>query len=166
MKKSHLVVVFLGIAFWGLLANPGKSTAGVNVNIGLALPFPQVIAAAPPFLMPIPGTAVHYAPGYQTDIFHYSGAWYRPYGRNWYRAGNHNGPWTYIAPASVPRVVITLPGIYHYSAPERHRVYYRDYDKHYKKHWRDRRHNHERRHDHDRWDNHDRWDGRNRRFND
>lgn len=155
MKKLHLIALGLGIIFLGILASPGKGTAGVNVSIGLALPLPQVVVAPPPRLVPITGTAVYYLPGYETDIFYYSGDWYHPSGRNWYRATAHNGPWNYIAPARVPQVVITLPGSY-YQAPDRHRVYYREHDHRYKRHWKHRRHDRKHwRHDHDRWDRHD-----------
>lgn len=151
MRRMSLVALCIGLASFGVFNAPGKSMAGVQVNIGLSLPFPEVLVAAPPRavilpqpprLVAIPRTDVYYAPDADRDVFFHRGSWYRPKGDRWYRASGYDGPWVYVGPSLVPGVLITLPRDSYY------RGYYEDhghrhdrYDRHrhkhkHKKHWK------------------------------
>ena len=135
MKKTRLITVSLWAVVLMLLAAPGKGTAGVQVSIGLAAPFPAVIVPQPVAALPhsprhvaVPKTDSYYYP-LDSDSLYYDGYWYRPRGRAWYRATSYDGPWGYIATHRMPRAVIILPAGDHWR-------------------WQDRRHDYDDRHDH------------------
>lgn len=88
-----------------LLVFSGTSLARVSVNIVL----PPLVFAAPPPVVVIPGTYAYFCPEAAVDIFFYHGYWYRPYEGRWYRAAGYNGPWVFVAPASVPYVLLHVP---------------------------------------------------------
>ncbi|MBF0559497.1 MAG: hypothetical protein HQL08_12045, partial [Nitrospirae bacterium] len=75
--------------FWGTfifvlaLAFSAPAMAGINIDIGIALP-PPVVFAAPPELIVLPGTYVYVAPDIADDIFFYNGWWWRPWEGRWY----------------------------------------------------------------------------------
>src|SRR5512135_3392767 len=93
--------------FLVLLAFSSTGIAGVSINIGVSLP--PLVISAPPVVAVIPGTYVYFCPDVAADIFFYDGYWFRSYEGNWYRAVDYNGPWVYIAMASVPTVFFQLP---------------------------------------------------------
>ncbi len=70
---------------------------------------PTFVVPAPPPVILIPGTDVYYVPDVEVDILFCNGDWYRPYGGRWYIARHYNGPWGYLIPPRVPRVLINLP---------------------------------------------------------
>ncbi|MBI5057252.1 MAG: hypothetical protein HZB61_11630 [Nitrospirae bacterium] len=142
MKRTGLVALFAGIVSLGFSAAPAVSNAGVNVNIGFYPP-PFVIPAPPPMFMPpappavvvIPGTEVYYSPNVEEDIYFYRGNWYRPYAGRWYRARGYNGPWVYLVPGRVPRMLVSMPPDYYapprYYSPYRHDNRRREWRRHY-----------------------------------
>jgi len=145
MKKS-IVMALVGFAFIGAsyLLSPEKASAGVNVQVGISVPLPNVVISAPPAVVLIPGTPVYYAPDVGIDIFFYSGHWYRPYEGGWYRATYYNGPWGYLPPARVPAVFTHLPPPgYHNIPPGHQRIPYgqlkknwKEWDKEQRNHWK------------------------------
>ena len=103
-------LVLMAVMLLVLLAFSNTSIAGVSVNIGVNLP--PLVISAPPVVAVIPGTDVYFCPDVAMDVFFYDGYWYRSYEGNWYRAVDYNGPWGYIAVASVPAVFFHLPTDY------------------------------------------------------
>ncbi|OIP34436.1 MAG: hypothetical protein AUK27_07505 [Deltaproteobacteria bacterium CG2_30_66_27] len=84
--------------------------AGVNVSINLGPP--PIVVSAPPEVVMIPGSQVHFVPDPGIDVFFYSGYWWSPRGERWYRARAYNGPWGVIERRRVPRSVIYVPRDY------------------------------------------------------
>lgn len=113
-KKAWLLAgtVLLVLAFL-----PGRGSAGVNVNIGIFAPPPPYVFNAPPSVVVIPGTYAYFVPGIDVDIFFYHGFWYRPYEGRWYRSRFYRGPWGYLVPSRVPRVLMNLPPDYRREPP-------------------------------------------------
>ncbi len=86
---------------------PPAGPPGVNVP-----PPPPYEFSAPPSVAVIPGTYAYVVPG--VDIVFYHGFWYRPYAGRWFWASSYNGPWVFLPPPRVPRVLLGLPpGFYH-----------------------------------------------------
>ena len=76
--------------------HPGGAQVRVGVHIG---PPPSYRFSAPPPVVVIPGTYVYMIPDIDTDVFFFSGYWFRSYGGHWFRAGpttgrGHTGPIT------------------------------------------------------------------------
>lgn len=109
MKEGIRITLCVGLMALGILAIPGTSSAGLNVNIGLYSPAPAYVLTGPPYVVVIPRTSVYYAPGIDVDLFFYQGYWYRPSRGHWYRAREHHGPWRFISPMRVPRPVFSAP---------------------------------------------------------
>ncbi len=97
--------------------------AGVQGEVNIARP-PSYPFSGPPEVAVIPGTYVYFVPGINVDILFYHGYWYRPFGGRWYWAQFYNGPWVYLAPARVPRVLLELPPGYRRLPPGYHRIPY------------------------------------------
>jgi len=89
-------------------SEPARAEVGVSINIGP----PQIVVSAPPAVVMIPGSQVHFVPDPQIDVFFYGGYWWSPRGDRWYRARAYNGPWGVIERGRVPRSVIYVPRDY------------------------------------------------------
>ena len=130
MQQRMCGVSILAILFGVLFSLGGtKEAAGqvqVNINIG---PPPKYVVAAPPPVVVIPGTYVYAIPDLAVDILFYSGSWYRRHEGHWFSARSYNGPWVYIAPPRVPRVLIELPPDYRRVPPAYRRIPYGQFKK-------------------------------------
>ena len=89
-------------------SEPARAEVSVNINLGP----PPIVVAAPPEVVMIPGSQVHFVPDPQIDVFFYGGYWWSPRGDRWYRARAYNGPWGVIERGRVPRAVIYVPRDY------------------------------------------------------
>lgn len=87
MKKLLSGTLLLALVFASV-----TSMAGMHIDLSLSLPLP-IIFVAPPELVVLPGTNVYVAPDVDTEIFFYSGWWWRPSGRRWYRSRNYDSGW-------------------------------------------------------------------------
>ncbi len=113
MKRNAILPLAAGAVITAaVIFSPLRSSAGVNVNVGINVPLPALEISAPPALVVIPGTYVYYAPDVDADIVFYHNYWYRPYGGRWYRSASYNGPWGFVAVNSVPGVLLHLPPDY------------------------------------------------------
>jgi len=124
MQIRKSVWFFCGVFLLILAALPIESAAGVNVNIGVFAPPPVYRAPAPPPVVVIPGTYVYMVPDIAVEILFYHGYWYRPYEGRWYRGKSYNGPWAYLAPPKVPRVIVELPPNYRRVPPGHQKIPY------------------------------------------
>jgi hypothetical protein len=99
-----------GAAFAAVIgfSEPAQPEVSVNINLGP----PPIVVSAPPEVVVIPGTQVHFVPDPQIDVFFYGGYWWSPRGERWYRARAYNGPWGVIERHRVPRAVIYVPRDY------------------------------------------------------
>jgi hypothetical protein len=82
-------------------------------------PRPPVVVMAPPQLVVVPGSPVFYAPGASINFFAYGGRYYTFHEGAWFVATTYGSPWVMIAPARVPRPVLTVPAAY-YKIPPGH----------------------------------------------
>jgi hypothetical protein len=121
MKNKSSGILLLPFLVGMLLAVGGgkEAAAGVQVNINIGPP-PAFVIPAPPAVVVIPGTYVYAVPDIGVAILFYHGFWYRPHEGHWFRAQTYNGPWVYLAPANMPRVLVQLPPGY-YQVPPGHR---------------------------------------------
>ena len=103
-KKAILVVVLLAASL------AGTALAGVNMNINIGVPLPQVVVAAPPEMAVIPGTYVYIATDVNADLMFYQNNWYRPHNGRWFVSLNYNGPWR--TAAAPPVALRRLPQNY------------------------------------------------------
>lgn len=109
---------------------------------------PAYTFAAPPPMVMIPGTYAYFVPDINVDILFYHGYWYRPYKGRWYRATFYNGPWVFVAPARIPRVLIGLPPDYRRIPPGYRRVPYGEFRRNWRT-WEKNRY----------WERDERWRG-------
>ncbi len=125
MKKSRLVLLFLGVMFLISMGGyPAAGNAEVNINIGVNAPLPALVIPAPPAVVVIPGTYAYFAPDIDVDIFFFQGYWYRPYGGRWYRSSDYNGHWGHIPGDRVPPVLLNLPHDYRHMPSGHQRIPY------------------------------------------
>jgi hypothetical protein len=115
------------------IGHPSRTTAQVNISVGINLPPPPpLVIPAPPPMFVIPRTYVYFAPDVDVDIFFYGGYWYRPYRGYWYRSGAYNGKWVYLAPNKVPPVLLNLPPDFRRVPPGYRHIAYADVKKNWK----------------------------------
>jgi hypothetical protein len=136
MRKRKLVFVVAGALLLVVAGFSTESTAGVNVNIGINIPAYRV--SAPPPMVVIPGTYVYFVPDIDVDILFYHGYWYRPHRGRWYRSTGYNGPWVYLAPARLPRVLVELPPDYRHIPPGHRRIPYGEFNRNWRTWERDK----------------------------
>jgi len=91
-------------------SEPARAEVSVGVNINLGPP--PIVVSAPPAVVMIPGSQVHFVPDPQIDVFFYGGYWWSPRGEQWYRARAYEGPWGVIEPRRVPPAVVYMPRDY------------------------------------------------------
>ena len=115
MRKSCLLVI---AALLLVLAGSAiESEAGVNVNVGIALPPPIVFPAPPPVIV-LPETDVYVVPDVDVDIFFWNGWWWRPWEGRWYRSHYYDRGWGYYN---------NVPSFY-FDVDPGWRGYYRDHN--------------------------------------
>jgi hypothetical protein len=98
-----------------------------NLNLGIAIgptPPPLVVVPGPVVVVPPgppapPPPAVYTAPGLPYNYFVYQDVYYLYHEGRWFRAHRHNGPWTVIAIAQVPRPILAIP-VEHYNVRPAH----------------------------------------------
>lgn len=133
MKNIPSVVVAWSLFLSALVSVPSPGSAGLPAP-------PPLLVPAPPLVVLIPGTYAYFAPDLDADLIFYGGRWYRPYGGRWYVTSHYNGPWGFVAPKKVPRVLINLPPGYRAVPPGHQRIPYGQLKKNWKtweweKHW-------------------------------
>ena len=115
MKRTLLGTIFFLVL---AIAVPVSSMAGVNINLGIALP-PPVVFEAPPDVVVLPDTSdVYVVPDSDADIFFWNGWWWRLWEGRWYRAHYYNRGWAFYS---------GVPSFYFGVDPDWRR-YYRDHD--------------------------------------
>jgi len=113
---------------------PGAAVAGP--------PPPLYAPAAPPEVVPIPGTYAYFVPGIEAEIVFYHGLWYQHFRGHWYSASYYNGPWVFMPGPRVPRVLVTLPHGWRRVPPGYRPIPHAELQKHWgrwerEKHWDD-----------------------------
>ena len=106
----YLLGLLAGAAVAAAIGFPGPARAEVSVNINLGPP--PIVVSAPPALVMIPGSQVHFVPDPHIDVFFYNGYWWSPRGEQWYRAREYRGPWNVIEYRKVPPAVVYMPRDY------------------------------------------------------
>ena len=94
-------------AAWGF-SEPSRAEVSVSINLGP----PPIVVSAPPEVVMIPHSQVHFVPDPDINVFFYGGYWWSPRGERWYRARAYNGPWGVIERRRVPRAVMYVPPDY------------------------------------------------------
>lgn len=112
-----------------LVAASPAAADGLRIGISVPVPAPPavvvtpprppVVVVAPPQLAVVPGSPVFYAPGASMNFFAYGGRYYTFHEGAWFVATTYGSPWVAIAPAKVPRPVLTVPVAY-YKVPPGH----------------------------------------------
>jgi len=116
MKKFFCGIILLTLA----TVIPAPTMAGVNINIGIALP-PPVVFQAPPDVIVLPDTNdVYVVPDITADLFFWNGWWWRLWEGRWYRSHYYNRGWAYYN---------RIPSFY-FDVDPGWRRYYRDRDWH------------------------------------
>lgn len=118
----------LAAGFSLVVASPAAADGlriGVSVpvpappTVVITPPRPPVVVVAPPQLAVVPGSPVFYAPSASMNFFAYGGRYYTFHEGAWFVATTYGSPWVAIAPAKVPRPVLTVPVAY-YKVPPGH----------------------------------------------
>jgi hypothetical protein len=112
-----------------LVAASPAAADGLRIGISVPVPAPPavvvtpprppVVVLAPPQLAVVPGSPVFYAPGASMNFFAYGGRYYTFHEGAWFVATTYGSPWVAVAPAKVPRPVLTVPVAY-YKVPPGH----------------------------------------------
>jgi hypothetical protein len=85
----------------GSVSIPAWAGVDVNVNLGIPLP-PPIVVAAPPSMVFLGEPGVYVAVGVPYDIFFVSDRYYYFHGDRWYWARGYNGPWVHVVYRSLP----------------------------------------------------------------
>lgn len=112
-----------------LVAASPAAADGLRIGISVPVPAPPAVVVTPPRppvvvvaprqLVVVPGSPVFYAPGASMNFFAYGGRYYTFHEGAWFVATTYGSPWVAIAPAKVPRPVLTVPVAY-YKVPPGH----------------------------------------------
>lgn len=124
--RWYLLAGAMIAAAWGF-SEPARAEVSVGVNINLGPP--PIVVSAPPAVVMIPGSQVHFVPDPNIDVFFYGGYWWSPRGAQWYRARAYNGPWGVIDLQRVPRAVAYMPRDYRTRYGHEHQVPYGQWKK-------------------------------------
>jgi hypothetical protein len=118
----------LAASFSLVVASPAAAD-GLRIGVSVPVPAPPtvvvtpprppVVVVAPPQLAVVPGSPVFYAPSASMNFFAYGGRYYTFHEGAWFVATTYGSPWVAIAPAKVPRPVLTVPVAY-YRVPPGH----------------------------------------------
>jgi hypothetical protein len=100
--------VLIGAIFAFGATKEASAQVSVNINIGP----PPIVAAEPPEMVMVPGSAVFFVPLPNIDVFFFNGYWWSPRGGLWYRSRAYNGPWGVVNKRYVPSSVYRVPGDY------------------------------------------------------
>jgi len=136
MKQIVLLIVSL---FFVVGMQPSGAAGSVNVSIGVSLP--PLVFPAPPDVVVVPSgpSYVYMVPG-TPGLYFYNDVWYRFYGDRWYRSNIYDGPWGYVEPSFVPRVIVNVPPDYYRYLPRGyHRIHYGDFRRDWRK-WGHQKH--------------------------
>ncbi len=114
MTNSGKGIRFLlaGAAFVAVIGFSQPARAEVSVGININLGPPPIVVSAPPAVVMIPGSQVHFVPDPHIDVFFYGGYWWSPRGEQWYRSREYKGPWKVIEHRRVPPSVVYMPRDY------------------------------------------------------
>ncbi len=92
-----------------------------NVQLGVQIgPTPPPLAVIPAPVVVAPGPPpppVYYAPTLPYNYFVYQNVYYLYHDAHWFRGKHHNGPWTPIPIAYVPRRVLAVPADHYHNRP-------------------------------------------------
>jgi WXXGXW repeat (2 copies) len=116
MSYRHLFVAF-SLAAGALLPSAAHAGVNIDVNVGVPVPPPIIVAPAPPRVVVVPGSSVYYAPEGNVNLFVYGGRYYTFHEGHWFVGSKHNGPWTFVAVDRVPAPVVGVPVKYYRVAP-------------------------------------------------
>ncbi len=144
-KPAHALVVL------GLLLSP---LSEADIQVGLGFPGVNIGINLPsyPYLVPIPGYPVYYAPQVQANFFFYDGLYWVYQYDTWYAANWYNGPWWPVNPDQVPLYILRVPVQYYLQPPS----YFLGWQPYAAPHWGERfgRDWEMQRRGWDRWDRH------------
>jgi len=91
MKKLIRSAILLALG----IVVPLSAMAGVNINIGIALP-PPIVFQAPPDVIALPETpGIYVVPDINTDLYFWNGFWWRLWEGRWYRSAYYDRDWVY-----------------------------------------------------------------------
>jgi len=128
MRRAIILAIIFGVTVVSALvpapARADNLSIGVqtsNLNLGIN------IGPTPPPLMVVPGPVVagpppphvYIAPNVPYNYFVYERVHYLYHEGRWLRARRHDGPWTVIAIAQVPRPILAVP-VEHYNVRPAH----------------------------------------------
>jgi hypothetical protein len=99
------------------LAVPFAAEAQVSVNVNVGPP--PIIFPAPPRVVLVPQTPVHYVPATTYNVFFYNGRYYSFHEGAWFLASSHAGPWAFLPAPQVPPPVLAVP-VRYYKIPPGH----------------------------------------------
>jgi hypothetical protein len=130
MRRMRLVASLFAVVAAGLWLPASAQAASVNIGVRTDnLHLGIIIGPTPPPLVVVPGPVaaapgpppppVYTAPGLPYNYFVYQKVYYLYHEGRWFRARRHNGPWTAIAIAEVPRPILAVP-VEHYKVRPEH----------------------------------------------
>jgi len=100
----------------------GVQTSNVQLGINIG-PTPPPLVAVPAPVAVAPGSPppppVYTAPGRPDNYFVYQNVYYLYHQGRWFKARRHDGPWTAVAIAQVPRPILAVP-VEHYKVRPEH----------------------------------------------
>ena len=108
LKRGFFVLGLLLSSFAQADIQAGFGLPGVNIGINLP---------TYPYLVPIPGYPVYYAPQMQVNFFFYDGLYWVYQYDTWYAASWYNGPWWLVSPDQVPLYILRVPVQYYLQPP-------------------------------------------------
>ena len=108
LKRAFFVLGLLLSSFAQADIQVGFGLPGINIGINLL---------TYPYLVPIPGYPVYYAPQMQANFFFYDGLYWVYQYDTWYAASWYNGPWWPVSPDQVPLYILRVPVQYYLQPP-------------------------------------------------
>ncbi|MBF0559053.1 MAG: hypothetical protein HQL08_09765, partial [Nitrospirae bacterium] len=121
------VLCFICLIAFIFGASASSVDAGVNIDIGIALPPPVQFTAQPELIVVPSGAGYVYMVPDMAGMYFFRGVWYRHYKGAWFRASVYNGEWLAVAAATVPVLIMNVPPDYPLYLPQDYyRIQYHD----------------------------------------
>lgn len=118
MRKIHFIFIALAVLLSSVACTTTTPTP-VSVGVGVGAPHASIAFRLSnyPYLVPVPGYPVYYAPRLEANFFFYDGMYWIYENDNWYYSAWYNGPWWYVEPEVVPTVILQIPVGYYRQPP-------------------------------------------------
>jgi hypothetical protein len=119
LKIRNFFLMLLVVLSAAACAVYPAGTTSSSVSVGVAGPHASIgfSVSSYPYLTPVPGYPVYYAPSLQANFFFYDSLFWVYQDDYWYSSSWYNGPWWRVHPEVVPVIILQVPVRYYRHPP-------------------------------------------------